>query len=605
MSVTAGTGVEVKFQADDPDSNALCSVFAVPLGGGASVLIAGNIAELDGAEQTVLWTPTYASTGTWRIDVRCSDGKNSVTSSAPGNVTIQQESGPGVLALAGGQPSDYLWPWRLSAHPDGSWVSVGIYVGSPIFGAGESNQTQLPPPESISPTADGGASGVFIARHYSDGRLAWAQHIEGATGSFFSLPDVVGMADGTTLLAIIVAQPVVLAPTSSNDLLLDPAGAQRLYLVRLSTDGGAQLVTSIIPQGALQGESGIYNLRMAAATDGGAVLAISCWGTFQIGNLGLFSSGFEGAGLIVRLASDGTAQWGAHFVSFPNSSFSIDQVATDANGNVAIAGEFSKGLFPPSSSGLSPVLAIADDDDDDLFVASLTATGSVSWIQRAGGLGAELAPHGLALHGDGSVTVYGDLDLDHGSVGRFGIDELQYIEIPEFVTLEVPQDKGGPELEQIGLVSYLARFAPTGDFAWALGLSAGNALSQGLAALPDGAVVWAGFDNGAIALFNAFGPSLVATTVGTGSLALCAFEPNGAIRWARRDGGFDSVLNVSAIVGTATGNVVAAGIASAGATVGTGESNPVIVGDPLSSGVFGAWFVYSGATGAFGATPSR
>lgn len=593
----------MKFQADDPDSDALCSVFAVPLSGGASVFVAGNIAELDGAEQTVLWTPAGASVGTWRIDVQCTDGKSIVTSSAPGNITIQQQSGPGVLALAGGQPGDFLWPLRLSADPDGAWVSLGQYEGSPIFGAGEPNETQLPPPESISSTADGNASsGFFIARHYSDGRLAWAQHIEGAPDFF--LADVLGMDDGTTLLAIIVAQPVVIAPTTSSGLLLDPAGTQRLYLVRLSADGGAQLVTSITPQGALQGEGGFYNIRLAAAPDNGVVLAISCWGTFQIGNLGPFSSGFEDAGLVVRLASDGTAQWASHFVCFPKSAYSIGQVATDASGNVAIAGEFSKGFLPPPNSGLSPVVAIADDGDDDLFVASISASGSVNWIRVAGGLGAELDPFGLTLHGSGSVLVHGNLDLDHGFVGRFGIDEPNHFEIPEYVTLEVPQDKGGSSLEEIGLNSYVARFGPTGDLEWALGISADSAPNSGLAALPDGAVVLCGFNSNTLAVIDAIGPRLVSTT-GTGNSWLCAFESNGSIRWARRDGGPESSLVLRAIACAASGNVVATGYVGGGTIVGTGEANPVSVGDPLSPQAFAAWVVYSGATGAFGVTLSR
>jgi len=343
---------------------------------------------------------------------------------------------------------------------------------------------------------------------------------------------------------------------------------------------------------------------MAATPEGGVVLAFSCWGTFQIGNLGPFSSGFDAAGLVVRLASNGAAEWAAHFIASPNSSFSVDQIATDASGNVAIAGEFSKGFFPPPSSGLSPVLAIADDGDDDLFIASLTASGSVSWIRSAGGLGAELEPHGLTLHGDGSVSVYGELDLDHGFVGRFGIGEPSYFEIPEYVTLEVPQEKGGSMLEEIGLDSYVARLTPTGDLAWALGISSNNIPTSGLAALPDGAVVLCGFDNNALAVIDSSGPRLI-TTTGTGAYSLCAFEPNGSLRWARRDGGPESSLGFTAIAGVASGNVVATGFAGGGAIVGTGEANPVMVGEPLSFQAFCAWVVYSGATGAFGATPSR
>jgi hypothetical protein len=102
--------------------------------------------------------------------------------------------------------------YSVTVMPDGGAAITGDYTGIAIFGAGEPNETQLPP-----------SHGFFVARYAADGRLVWVRSAhEGTTASGFG---VAAMPDGAIAVSGWFAEDVlILGEGEPNETWLSLSG---------------------------------------------------------------------------------------------------------------------------------------------------------------------------------------------------------------------------------------------------------------------------------------------------------------------------------------------------------------------------------------------
>ena len=235
----------------------------------------------------------------------------------------------------------------------------------------------------------------------------------------------------------------------------------------------------------------------------------------------------------------------------------VNDVATDANGNVYIVGgmggpiDFGGGMVSPSG-------------DTDAYIASYTSTGTFRWAQRIG-----------------TATV-GALDSGHSVA--VGPTEVVVTGLTQNVA-----DAGGPSFDCTGAAQtmFIAAFSPTGTHLWSTcyGTASYNS-ARGVAADPTGNIYITGYYGTAIT----FGASVMLPSPSGLDVFVASFASSGTPRWAHAFGGTsDDWGNKLAV--DAAGNVTATGLF-------TGTANPG-GGAIIASGGNDAYFVSYSSGGVY------
>jgi len=182
--------------------------------------------------------------------------------------------------------------------------------------------------------------------------------------------------------------------------------------------------------------------------------------------------------------------------------------------------------------------------------------GSLAWAVCAGGPNFD---HGFAVAArpDGSAAVTGCFE----SISRFGPGEPNET---------VFASNGGQDV-------FVARLGPDGRLAWAK--RAGGARKdngRGVAALPDGSTVIAGFFEGVATFGRGEANETVLTCASEQDIFVARYGPDGSLAWARRAGGADASAG-QGVAALPDGSALVTGCFKGVATFGPGEAGETVL----------------------------
>jgi hypothetical protein len=201
-------------------------------------------------------------------------------------------------------------------------------------------------------------------------------------------------------------------------------------------------------------------------------------------------------GYVLMLTASGTFGWAAPLIAktadAPNSWASIEDLAVDGAGNVAVGGHVAGQVdLNPSASG---DYRLPTPNQFNGFVAKLTSGGSLAWARLTGGK----YVHSLAMDAGGAVYATGGFSTDPFTPGS---------------SLPAVTSAGGFDI-------FVTKFTAAGARDWALTFGgAGDDVSFGIAVAPSGMIHLAGTYMGTID----FDPDPLTTHVRTNTTLLDMF----------------------------------------------------------------------------------
>ncbi len=273
-------------------------------------------------------------------------------------------------------------------------------------------------------------------------------------------------------------------------------------------------------------------------TDSARVVATDAAGNVLIAGqffatVGVGPSTFSSLGgydvFVAKLDAAGNFLWARQI---GGSSMQIARaIATDGAGNVILAGEFQGTI----DLGSGPLVCVGSTDS---FLAKYDPSGNLIWAQRGGGSGTTTVA-GLAIDAAGNLHLAGTFE----GTAQFGAHNLV--------------SAGGSD-------TFVAKFDPAGQSVWAT--RGGGSLSEsctGVAVDAAGAAVITGGFVGTAT----FGATPL-TSAGLRDIFVARYDTSGNTLWAVRFGGSD-VEEGSAVQITADGKIWVAGFFSGGVSFGS------------------------------------
>lgn len=205
---------------------------------------------------------------------------------------------------------------------------------------------------------------------------------------------------------------------------------------------------------------------------------------------------------IIKYKPNGTIEWARK--AGGNGSDAVNNLKTDSNGNIYITGHFESTAFFNNTS-------VTSAGEKDIFIAKYNSAGTLQWVQRAGGVNAEVA-YDVAVDANEAVYITG-----------------QFIVNTSFGNISLTSD---------GIFDiFIARYNPsTATWGWAKKAGGtGYDIGRQIAVQSDGyLIVSGGFEGTA----NFSGNSLVSE--GEADIYLARYNNSGSILWAKREGGKDT-----------------------------------------------------------------
>lgn len=257
---------------------------------------------------------------------------------------------------------------------------------------------------------------------------------------------------------------------------------------------------------ARNGLGDAYDEAYNVTTDlNGNVIAVGYFASDSIvfGNVTLynFSPGNDDA-FIVKYDSSGNFIW-ARGIGGTGDDKSYS-VATDASGNVFVAGNF-----------YSPVITIGSytftnaGNVGDIFIVKYDAAGTLLWATKEGGPGLEV-PHAIIIDGSNNMIIG----------GQFASQSITF---------------GTTTLNLVGSIdAFVVKYNSSGGVVWAKSAgSGGNDMTYSIAADINEDIIATGTFTG-----NATFGSITLSTNGSGDIFLAKFDAGtGAVLWASKTGG--------------------------------------------------------------------
>lgn len=288
-----------------------------------------------------------------------------------------------------------------------------------------------------------------------------------------------------------------------------------------------------------------FNLGVATLGSSGTVISrdasgnIYVTGTFQgtvdfdpgVGVANLTSAGSVDA-FFAKYTSSGNYVW-----AFKIGGASADRgngIATDAAGNVYIAGDFQGTVDFNPGVGIANLTPVGGTD---IFLGKYDASGNYLWAFNVGSSGSGDQPFGLTIDATGNSYVTGwftgTADFDPG-VGTANLT----------VTVQS---------------MFVAKYNTSGNYQWAFALSSGGGNSQGQTVILDGGgnVLVTGMTQGTVDADPGVGVANV-TSNGSGDVFVGKYTSSGTYMWAFNIGSTTSDVGFS-VSTDASNNVVVTG----------------------------------------------
>ncbi len=420
----------------------------------------------------------------------------------------------------------------VATFADGSSIVAGFFNGEITVG-----ETTL----TSTPTSDGSARDIVVARLDPDGGWVWAVRAGGTGGDEASA--VTALPDGSAIVAGSYQGTVVFGATTLT------AGVGRSgFVARISANGQWLWATSATLSGTWSGHR-VGVGAVSASPDGSAAIVT---GTFNrtvdfvtaSGTTRLTPTGSRDA-FVAKVGSDGVWQWAIGVQGGSGDFLDGEGVAVLTDGSAIVGGRFT------GTASFSGLPDLTSTSMGDAFVAKVDRDGAWVWATGAGGSTSsdQLEVYDTAALPDGGAIVTGYL---FGSV-----------------------DVGGTALTTSGpndFDVFVARIGADGAWVWATRAGAGPAkyaIGMGIAVLTDGSA----FSSAVIAGYFAGAVTFGATTLTSDAVQdvfVATIGPTGAWLSATRAGGASSDDDAEAL-GVALlpdGSAVVTGFMRGSATFG-------------------------------------
>jgi len=320
-----------------------------------------------------------------------------------------------VWAKAYPVPSLGASPPPIAVDPMGNIIYASGFTGTVDFGTG--------------PMAPAGGSDIYVVKIDDTGATQWARRYgDSADQNAYA-------AATSTAGDVFVTGTFQGSVDFGNGAPITSAGGDDAYLLKLTPTGATTWV-------AFGGDASSQTpTAVAAMPDGGAVISGSFYGVLQFPGCAALTAPTSGSALfLTRFAPDGTCAASVTLGSMAGYPY-VNQVTSDAAGNVYVAGEFSGTVSFPGFTAT----ALGSTDG---FVAKLDGSSLFpAWVKTFGSAAMDA--------GDGVA-----------SGTSISADANGNVLITGYITDTV--DVGGTMVSPLGPKSFLvAQLGPDGSTTWA------------------------------------------------------------------------------------------------------------------------------------------
>jgi hypothetical protein len=441
----------------------------------------------------------------------------------------------------------------------GNVYVTGIFQGSATFGLGEANQTTL--------TTAGGED-MFVARYDASGALQWVRRAGGTgvdRGSSIALDSV-----GNIYVAGMFQGSATFGLGETNQTTLLSAGGDDIFIAQYDASGALQWVKRAGGTGSDQGTSVAVddsgNSYLAGFFNAAAIFAQG-----QANQTTLTAAGNSDI-FIARYDFNGTLLW-----VMRAGGTGLDQsvgIAVDSAGNSYVTGLFNNSAT--FGQGQANQTTITSSGDRDMFVAQYDTNGSLQWVKRSGGTGADRG-FNIVVDDSGNSYVTG---LFNGSA-IFG-----------------PGEPNQTSLTSAGVGDiFFAKHDFTGALVW-VKRAGGTGDDGGLGIAVDGFgnIYATGFFSGSATFGQGQATQTTLVSAGRRDIFITKYNSNGLLQWVKGAGA--SATSTDQGLGIALDEMGAIyvsgyfgdGVTAGVATFGQGEPNQTTLTSAGGADVFLAQF---------------
>jgi hypothetical protein len=342
----------------------------------------------------------------------------------------------------------------MAAMDDGGTVVVGEFIGSAVFGAGETGETTL---------MGDGSGELFLARYDSDGSLVWARQAGGSGLAAVALDVTVGNNNVIVICGSCQAG-CIFGEGESEETIVAGTGGLEAFVARYESDGNLEWVKVCSGAGEDQATgisiqldgsvsvSGYYNdaavfgvgevneITLPADVSDSPFVArfiptgLLAW-AYKLPSTALGAKGVDvqalsegtyvalsvpntpgGVGHMTRVSPIGNQVWS---ISIPAMLLAC---AADSDNSVLVTGSFTGditlGIGEENETSLSSA-------GTDMFLARFSSNRKLSWAIQSNASSGVVYGSGVSVSNDGTVIISGDVSGE----ATFGLDEATETEI--------------------------------------------------------------------------------------------------------------------------------------------------------------------------------
>ena len=376
------------------------------------------------------------------------------------------------IASAGGTSDDV----GLSTAVDGlgNVYITGYFFGTTVFGA-----------TSIS---SAGGNDIFVAKYNSVGTLQWVQSASGTSTDVGYGIAVDGL--GNVCIAGTYSNTATFGTTS-----ITSAGSLDIFVAKYNSSGTLQWVQSA------GGTSVDIGRGIAVDASGNLYVTGSYQGTATFGATPKTSVGSDDI-FVAKYNNSGTVQWMQSAGS--TNSDNSNSIAVDGSGNVNVTGYYQGTATFGATFGAN---FITSAGSYDIFVAKYNSSGTLQWVQSAGGTSVDIG-RGIAVDASGNLYVTGS----YQGTATFGATPKTSV--------------GSDDI-------FVAKYNNSGTVQWMQSAGSTNSdNSNSIAVDGSGNVYITGYYQGTAT----FGATLK-TSAGSDDIFVAKYNGNGAFQWVQSAGG--------------------------------------------------------------------